>query len=765
MKRRTILAVIIIGLSGIIAQILLLRELLITFYGNELSIGIILANWLILEAAGAFFLGRSIERLKRKLELFIGTNIVFSLSFPAAIYAARIIKNILGLTAGEAVGLMPIIFSSFLILFFIGLTHGALFTFGCKIYSLYSKKDDALSVGNVYIYETLGTIIGGIGLTYLLIPYFHSFQIAFAVSFVNILLCIYLLLPSFKDSGISKITIFLSLIIFIILNYILFTGKAENLHRLSIKQQWAKQDIIYYQNSVYGNVAVSKAKEQYTFFSNGIPVITTPTPDIAFVEEFTHLPMLFHPKPVKVLIISGGAGGIINEVLKHPSVDSIYYAELDPLILNAVDKFTTDLTERELEDKKVNIEYIDGRLFVKTSSAKYDIILVGVSNPLDLKSNRLFTKEFFTLARAKLKYNGIFVIGLPGSLSYIGEELRDLNKCVINTLKDSFPYIRIIPGDTNLFLASGQEEITLIDYAELAGRFKQRNLDTKLLSPSYIEYKLAGRWINWFLKSVEGATIKINRDFAPIGMFYSISYWNALFSPYIKNIFKALEGINLKFFFIVFAFLMAVILFFHARLKRTFAIPACVLTTGFAGMIFNLVLIFAFQVLYGYVFQWAGLLITFIMAGIAGGAVIMTLFLERIKKGFVPFVGIEASLVLFSGLLPLIFFVIPSCAGISAEMLKTIFVLLCFSSGCLIGLEFPLANKIYLKKKYEKSGMADLSGTAGLLYGADLFGGFVGGVAGSVVLFPVLGLFGTCMVVVMLKAVSLIMLCCSRDLA
>ena len=54
--KRFIAAIIIMGFSGIVAQILLLRELLITFFGNELSIGIILANWLILEAAGSFFL-------------------------------------------------------------------------------------------------------------------------------------------------------------------------------------------------------------------------------------------------------------------------------------------------------------------------------------------------------------------------------------------------------------------------------------------------------------------------------------------------------------------------------------------------------------------------------------------------------------------------------------------------------------------------------------------------------------------------------------
>ena len=61
-------ALLLMGFSGIVAQVLLLRELLIVFSGNELTIGIILASWLILEAAGAFLLGRWIEHIRRKLE-------------------------------------------------------------------------------------------------------------------------------------------------------------------------------------------------------------------------------------------------------------------------------------------------------------------------------------------------------------------------------------------------------------------------------------------------------------------------------------------------------------------------------------------------------------------------------------------------------------------------------------------------------------------------------------------------------------------------
>jgi len=81
-----------------------------------------------------------------------------------------------------------------------------------------------------------------------------------------------------------------------------------------------------------------------------------------------------------------------------------------------------------------------------------------------------------------------------------------------------------------------------------------------------------------------------------------------------------------------------------------------------------------------------------------------------------------------------------------------LFLVISFTGGFLIGASFPIANKIYLKNK------SNFSQTAGLLYGLDLFGGWLGGVIGSVVLLPILGILGTCLVVVLLKIISFIVL-------
>jgi len=422
------------GFSGLVAEILVLRELLIVFAGNELCIGIILANWLILEAFGCFFPGRKAEKSGNRLETFTIITILFSLSLPTAILLIRILKRAIGISIGESIGFLPMFYSSFLILLPVSILHGALFPFSCRIYSMFSGRDES-SAGRVYAYETVGTIIGGIVCTYFLIPYLNSFQASLWLAVLNFMACLVLIAPYWKTGLFQKmILVFLSVLV-LSSGYLVLAGQADRLHDYSVKAQWKNQNVVHYQNSQYGNICTLENEGQYIFFVDGIPGIITPVPDIPFIEEFVHLPLLAHPEPARLLVLSGGAGGVINEALKHPSIETVEYAELDPLLLDLLRKFPTPLTESELNDTRVQIRHIDGCLLLKTTRNKYDLILVGIQELSNLQANRFFTKEFFSLAREKLNKGGILVLGLPGSLTYSNEELKNLNSCIFNTLK------------------------------------------------------------------------------------------------------------------------------------------------------------------------------------------------------------------------------------------------------------------------------------------------------------------------------------------
>lgn len=738
-----ILTILIIGLSGIVAQVLLLRELLVSFYGNELTIGVILANWVIAEALGVFIIGKIIDRIKNKINLFIFLEIIFSLILPVSIFLSRTFKGILGVPFTEAVGLYVIFGASLLIILPLSFCHGALFSAAAKLSSQFSK-DPARSIGKVYSWETTGTIIGGIILTYLFIPYLNSFQIVFIISLSNLLILFFFLkyLPNKKINHIVLFLIILSILLFLIIS-------PSNIHRFSINKQWKKLKVLDYRNSVYGSITVTKEKEQYTFFYNGSPIITTPYPDITFVEEFGHLPLLFHPGPKDALIISSGAGGLINEVLKHP-VKKIDYAELDPLIIETLGDYPTGLTRHELADKRVNIINSDGRFFLKTTDAKYDIVLVGLSKPSDLSINRLFTQEFFSLVKKRLNPEGILALWLPGSLTYLSKELKDLNACILNGLKNTYDYVRIIPGDYNIFLASSNADIMDVSAGLISQRISEQNIKSNILVPAYIDYRLDKRWLDWFMRSFRDATEKINRDLAPFAVYKMLIFWNKQFSPGLAPLLASLDNLNLKAIYVL-IFIMTALLFYIFRRRLSLArlnIAYSISTSGFFGMLTNLILIFSFQVFYGYLYHRIGILISIFMAGIALGSFLITRNLENIKKGVGLFIKLEIVIIIFSGSLALI---ITSLFGVLVNP-SLIFISLFFIPGFLIGLEFPLASKIYLREERK------VGEVSGLLYGADLLGGWLAGILGGIILLPVLGLFGTCMIIMMLKLSSLFLL-------
>jgi spermidine synthase len=754
MKKRVRIAILTMGFSGLVAEILLLREFLIIFSGNEFSIGIILANWLILEAFGSFFLGRMVEKSKNKLETFTFITLLFSISLLIAIYLIRTLKGMMGVSIGESISFLPMFFSSFLILLPASVLHGALFTFSTHIYSMFSIRDPS-SAGRVYAYETAGTVIGGIACTYLLIPYLDSFQAASGLAVLNSSVCFAILAPQWKTGRYRKITLMITSAITLL--FLVLTIQAHKLHTCSITVQWKNQDIVHYQNSQYGNICVIENAGQYIFFQDGVPNIMTPIPDIPFVEEFVHLPLLAHPEPKQLLILSGGAGGVISGVLKHPSIETIEYAELDPLIIDLIRKFPTPLTESELNDSRVKIKYVDGRLLLKRTQKKYDLILIGVTEPSNLQTNRFYTKEFFTLAREKLNERGILVLGLSGSLSYATEELKNLNSCIFHTLKSVFPYVRVIPGyGTNLFLLSDSQEVLTFDKTLIIERLDQRNIKTEVMIPWHIEQTLHHGWQDWFYNYIEGSSQKINSDFYPIGVFYSVSHWNALFAPSIRWLFMLLERISLRKIVLLFVILLLAYFIVPSKRKRFFraGIPLAIFTTGFAGMIFDLMLIFTFQSMYGHVFSWIGLLVASFMAGAACGAMLVAIVLDRMKDGYKFFARIELAIIVFSmGCLFIVF--IPNAYLGNPDtffLFRLLFLVISFISGLLIGSQFPLANKLY------QGDDTSLTKTAGLLYASDLLGGWFGGVLGAVVLLPLLGLVGTCITVGLLKLTSFIVI-------
>lgn len=740
MPKKIRFALILMGFTSLVVQTLLIREFLISFYGNELTIGLILANWIILEALGSSLLSKVSLKSKRPSLVYALLQIGIALYLPLSIFLIRDIKNILGLTLGEGIGILPILFTSFFILAPLSLFDGAQFPFGCRILS--DAKARALeSAGRVYILEAVGFILAGPIFTYLLITKFHSFTIAFILGALNLFSATLLL----KKRWLSLLFAFTLIVSF---------GLATKLHNFSLNKQWQGQKVLSYKNSIYGNLAVTKSQDQYTFYNEGIPIITTPVPDITEIEELVHFSMLCHPEPKNVLLLSGGAGGVIKEILKYP-IEKLTYTELDPLLIKLVKDFPTELTKNELADPRLELKYIDARRFLylaKPGAKKYDVIILNLPMPSTLQLNRFYTQEFFQNVKSVLAEDGIFSFSLPGSLSYLSPELRNLNSSILNTLEDVF-YVNIIPGDFNLYLA-GKNKFSITPEIFLS-RLNQESIKTKLLNKFHLEYRLHPRWLKWFQSSLSDYTkIRKNFDLLPSGTFYSIAYWNTIFSPRMEGLFRILDKINYRFLLIGLIFFglgIFIIKRFIFKLKK-WSIGFAIGSTGFVGMSFDLIFIYAYQSFYGFVFSHLALLVTTFMTGLTLGGWQMTKRLKTLKNDWRTFSKIELALTGFC------FITLASLLYLNrSPMLKLSFVffLLSILSGYLVGLEFPLANKIYSSAK-------TYTQAAGMLYALDLFGAWGAALVISIALVPVIGIIKTCLLLACLKAISLILVVSSR---
>ena len=746
-----VFALLITGISGIVAQTVLIRESLVIYGGNELSISLIIGSWVLWEALGAYAGGRWPRNGTNVRSALIGSIILFAVIFPASIYLVRIIKVAIGMPPEISMGITAVFYTSMTVVLPAGVLHGFSFTTSCRVYEDI-KGSVGSAAGHVYFYEMLGTIAGGILVSYILITRLHSFRIAGIVSFFLALACVALAL-SLKIKN-NRLLTGLCLIVAVFFLFFTWGGIGNLLQDRSIGTQWHGRNVVYYHNSPYQNIAVTKDAGQYTFFTDGRPTATIPVPDITRVEEFVHFPFLAHGTPGDILILHGGAGGVIGETLKYPTVKRVDYVEIDPAFLAAIISYPSELILSEMGDRRLSLHYTDGRRFVRTASSGYDVVLLGLDAPHTLQANRFFTMEFFREIKKILKRNGLFAFTVPGSLSYYSKELQDVNMSALATARNVFPSVAVIPGEANLFLASPSTGSFTLSAGQLKERMDRYSLKTRLISLPHLVYRLDQDRMEWFHKSIKGSSADANKDLTPKGLFYNIALNNALHMPSIKNIFAWAERTG-PFAASVTAVLLIALTFLLKKRYRETSILFVISTTGFVVMLLELSLIFMFQVLYGCIFYEIGMLMTMLMAGMAAGSFAMARGRYAQLNASKTLLLTEGSIALFCFALLFLFSSANDLAARNELSVRFAFFALLFISGFLAGAEFPLAVKVYEEERPS-------SRSVGAVYGGDLLGGFAGGLLGGFFLFPMLGLTKSCLALAAVKVCGLLMLLSRR---
>lgn len=746
MKKRIIFALTLIGFTSMASQIVLMRELLVIFYGNELSLGITLFCWLFGTALGSWVLGKwLISRSNSQITVFCFGQIDLVFVLFLSVLGVRFIPGAFNFSPGEIIGILPITIATCILLFPVCILIGCLFVLGCEIHK--GSLKGAVRIGQVYIFEAIGAAVGGLITSLFLIRFLTPLHIISLVGLLN-LFSVFLLL---WKKRISALFVGLACLGFI---FAIFSGTINTIRDISLSKQWSGYELLTSVDSIYGNISVTKRENLYSVFVNGLYDFSVP--DELTSQMSVHFPLLEHPDPKDILLIGGGLSGRLKEVLKH-SVSSVDYVELDPELVKVAKEYLPP--NKALNDKRVRvITNMDGRLFIKRTKQRYDVVIINLPEPYTAQLNRFYTEEFYKEVERVLRDRGILSFSLRSNPNYISQEQSQLYMTLKNTLDAVFPDLIITPGATNYFVASKQKNLLTLDRNILIDRLNKRGIEAQYMREYYLYSELSQERIDFFQDRLEKSQFAaINRDFQPIAYYYDMVLWSSFFKYSLKNVFKSVSPRKIY----IVSILLFILLFIPVGLRKrrpkfsNWPVLLCVATTGFAEISFQIITLITFQVLYGYVYYKLGIILTSFMIGLIIGGLWVNKIIDRGKGDRKLFIKTQWLIFIYPLILPVLFWLFLNLKGKVSFWLGSniIFAFLPVIPGIIGGFQFPLANKLYLEDSNSGTGRS-----ASLIYGLDLFGACLGAVVVTIFLLPIIGIPMTCLLVAGLNVIGLLVL-------
>ena len=683
------------GVSSVVTQLLLIREFLAGFHGNEFVIALVLSAWLLLGGVGSRLARIAADRRP------VGTRNLGRLSLllvgitPLLIYAVRCLRDVFFIH-GTSVGFSPTLAYTVCTLAPYCLLAGFLLP-----YSLFVLR--AVQPGSsgalVYMTDNLGDVAGGALFSFALVSLVTPLQAVLVANLPLLAIGWYLLGPDrrFKPWALLAASGVLAVLVAGVLGerQSLATGGAH---------------LVHYQESRHGRITVFQDREQYTLFSDGVPVLSTQ--DQGAAEEAIHLPLSQLDKVDSVLLVSA-AGEMFAEVDKYRP-GRVDYVELDPAMSAA--QFSYGLL-RAIPGLEIINQ--DGRRWLRQTDRTYDAIIVNLREPETFQANRFFTDRFFALAKSRLNPGGILSFSMAGFDSYLAEPQRRKLSILRATVARNFKNVLLLPGQSTVFLCRDQP----ID-PDVPSLLQAKGIRADYLSGYYggdVTPERIGQLNDLLMKNAP-----VNQDEAPRLMRVMFSQWFAKFSS------------SPAWFAAVLCLLAAL---YVSRLRRA---EFALFTTGATAMGAEILVIFAFQIYFGYIYREIGLIITVFLAGLLPGAWLGSRVSGRGRR----------ALVVTDLLLILLLAVFMVALHQGGDRLPAAFYLAFgFAVSLACGCQFPL--------------VLGLGGggnpTAVRAFSADLIGAACGTLVTSVVLIPWLGLFPAALFLVGVKSTSLALMAATRE--
>ena len=740
-------ALAVCGFSAVVGQIVLMRELIVAFNGNEIALGMMLATWLLWTAVGSSLSGALHWGTRYPRHAAAALECLLALTLPATIWAVRAAKSVFQTVPGELAGPLPMLLTTLVCLSVYCVLTGALFVVAARMLADAGQHNAnvgaaRVAAGRAYLLEASGSAVGGVLASVLLLRLFESFQIAILVALLNLWMAAVLL------AWLQRRGVFLLAIAAVLVAVPLVGLLAPRLERGAQKQLWSGFNLLDSRDTIYGNLAVTETGAIRSIYNDG--AILANAPDPAAAEEAVHYALLEHAAPHRVLLIGGGVNGAIGEALKHPSIVSLDYVELDPALIGMARTYFP-AQAAAFHDPRVHLHLMDGRRSLAATPEKFDAILVDIPDPQTAQLNRFYTAEFFSAARQHLAAGGVLAIELRSSEDTMSPELQSFLRCIRRTLEGEFPSVVAIPGETIHFLASAQRGVLTGDPNVLLERLRERQLNTQYVSRWFIPYRMSSDRMQQVESQLRPLpSTPVNRDFAPVAYYYNVVLWSAQFGNAYSRWFQRAASVSFSHTMgaVAVLLLMIVAIMRFARKRARLAPAGCTVATGFTVMALQILLLLGFESVFGYVYYQLAILIGMLMAGMALGSWL------AIKCSGPAMRQMAAVQLLLAAAGPLVMVVLSLAGSVHGAALTWVVAQIVFPgvavlAGALGGFQFAIAARVFVPRVESRAGL-------GALYALDLLGGCVGALVLSTYLIPVFGFWRTAWMCVLVNAAAVL---------
>lgn len=778
-RRASILAAIFLfGAYALCAQAMLLREAQVILFGSELSWGLVLASWLAGVALGAQ-VGGWLSR--RAWVAFAAAGLAMPLVLVLAVALLRLSRLMLDVGPGEYIGPGEMFLVSLAATMPVSLWVGLSFPAASALVAKDARTgaDQARAVGWAYLVESAGGLAGGALYSFVLVERVGAITLALAGG-AALATAVALAARGF---GRGRHAVILPLGCAAMAAVFVMSGRAGRFDASTVRLRWqsfaAGHDLLHSEDTRYQNLAVGRLGDQFSLYADGLVAATWPNHQDLAIEA--HLAACEARARKRILVLGGGAEGLLKELLRYKPA-RLDYVTLDPRFVALAGPYLDDSDRRALAELGDGVHFTDIRRFVNHAAAArgepYDLIILAAAEPASTLQARLYTEEFFEELASILSDNGVLAFVLHGSVGYWGTAPANYVGSITLPLGRIFPRVLLTFGYPTRCYAAKREGVLAEGGDELARRYREAGVQSPYFDPLW--FAGASDLMDPDKRAQVAEALEshrpalLNTDDHPAAALYHMRFWlqtseaghpgEAAPSQHRRDFIGMVLG--LRFEWVLAAAAAATLLAAgagavrgRAGFRRAAALWS-VATTGLATMALEIVLLYTFQTMYGYVYKMVGVVVGVFMFGLVLGSWAMNRRLrsgENGQRGQSPLssprpvglttlVWLDLAVMVFAASLVLALAALRSVAADWAVQ-AAIFGLVAVA-GVLGGLLFPLAAAVMLEDR-RTTGRA-----AAAVDAADNAGACLGAFVTGILLVPVLGVTGACLAVAGTKALS-----------